>query len=142
MPAPKKIMITVTPKTNVPPYTAGTTLRANNNFWISVDDDQADLSNVDEAHGGNNPNAHIKWNIATAGWEFPAQGGIMITNPGQQFGNVGRDQADHKVHIWKRERKDNFADPDDGRYWYKYTITVTNAAGTISVVYDPWVINR
>jgi hypothetical protein len=142
MPAPKKITITVTPMASVPPYTAGATFRADNGFWISVDDDQADLSNVDEGHGGGNPNAHVKWKIDTAGWEFPAQGGIVIANPGQQFTNVGRDQADHKFHHWKREKKDNFTDPNDRRYWYKYTITVSNAAGTISVVYDPWVINR
>ena len=123
MPQPKTVTITVTANPNpVGPKAAATP------YLIMVDEDPVDLADVDEGNHANNSNARIHWKIATSGWEFTVDG--VVIDDTVRFTNKGQPSATH--HTWQREKKD--------RHNHKYSIGVTD--GTITLIWDPWIINH
>jgi len=118
---PKQVRITINTNAPAPLATPGPAA-----FSISVDEDPIQMLGQPQGNG-----AFIHWDIQTSGWTFAPANAIEIHNPGNKFTDKGGANQGRR-HTWQREQADGAQ--------YKYTIRVTN--GTVTVAWDPWIVNR
>lgn len=76
----------------------------------------------------------IHWTIDTNGWTFPADG-IVITNPGDQFYDGGKETGNDRKFKWH--------DKNTVAGEYKYIVKVINSANNPpTLTLDPIIVNE